>query len=82
MPDGNGGGEQLVAHALPLLAGYRFTCLIRLSEAQQPTDLNPNDLDRLLTIGAEKSGTSEKPRVANVRRTSNVKASSPMAADL
>ena len=79
LPDGNGAGAQMAAQALPLLAFYRFCCLVKLKEDRQPTDCSADDLNRLL--GAIKSGTSEKPRVANVRSTSNVKASDPMAAE-
>lgn len=78
MPDGNGAGIQMATQALPLLASHRFACLVRLDDDQQPTDCDGQDLNRLL--GAIKSGSSEKPWVANVRRTSNLKASDPMAA--
>ena len=69
----------MAAQALPFLAFYRFTCLVKLREDQQPTDCNADDLSRLL--GTRKSGTSEKPRVATVFGKSNVKASNPMAAE-
>jgi DNA primase len=79
LPDGNAAGAQLAAQALPLLAFYRFTRLLKLKDDRQPTDCDADDLARLL--GARKSGTSEKPRVVNVLGTSNVKASDPMAAE-
>ena len=79
LPDGDAAGAQMAAQALPLLAFYRFTRLVKLKEDWQPTDCDADDLRRLL--GATKSGTSEKPRVANVLGTSNVKPSRPMAAE-
>lgn len=62
--DGNCAGAQMAAQALPLLASHRFTRLVKLEADQQPTDCNADDLCRLL--GARKSGSSEKPCVANV----------------
>jgi hypothetical protein len=79
MPDGNGAGAQMATQALPLLTAHRFTCLVKLKEDRQPTDCDTDELHRLL--GAIRSGTSEKPRVANLSGTSNVKASRPMAAE-
>jgi len=55
MPDGNGAGTQMASQALPLLAFYRFTCLIKLKEDQQPTDCGGDDLMRLL--GAVKASS-------------------------
>ena len=45
----------MASQALPLLAFYRFTCLIKLKEDQQPTDCGGDDLIRLL--GAVKASS-------------------------
>lgn len=47
MPDGDGAGEQLAGQALPLLAQYRFSRLVRLGANQQPTDKSGTELCQL-----------------------------------
>ena len=82
MPDGDDAGTQLATQALPLLAYYRFTRLVKLEGDRQPTDCTPNELHGLLTMDAEKIDTAEKHGAANVATSHNVSASNPITAGM
>lgn len=78
--DGDEGGKQLCQSISPPVASERWLRVIRFADGKQPTDLTVQELAATLTFGATKSGTSKKPRVANSRKSSNVKPSDSMAA--
>jgi DNA primase len=78
MPDGNDAGRRCAESVMRQVGAHRFVRWVKLTDDKQPTDVSAEELQEF--FGAEKSGTSEKPRVADPSRDSNVKADSPTAA--
>ena len=79
MPDGNDAGRRCAESVMRQVSPHRFVRWVKLTDDRQPTDVSAENLHEL--IGARKSGTSEKPRVAVPITESNVKAPDPTAAE-
>ena len=84
--DGNQAGVRCTQQMIERLSSRRAVRWARLDDGRQPTDCEADELKQLLgspparPIGAEKSGTSDEPDVADPAKTSNDKAGDPTAA--
>jgi DNA primase len=70
MTDGDDAGVDCGDEVLAELQGRRQVELLKLDDGVQPTDLAIRDLRKLIPFGADKSGTSLKPRVGKSRKPS------------
>jgi DNA primase len=77
MSDGDEAGKRCVISLLRELVPHRFVKWLKLHNGKQPTDLGPEELRELFLLGGVKvkrrSGSSGKPRVANLSTDSNAK---------
>jgi DNA primase len=83
MTDGDDAGERCAAELFRKCGSLRSMRYVRLRPGEQPTDCDDHDLAALLAsrlkCGAEKSGTSTQPAVANPAKNSNDRASATAA---
>jgi DNA primase len=70
MTDGDDAGVDCGDEVLAELQGRRQVELLKLDDGVQPTDLSMRELRKLIPFGADKSGTSFKPRVGKSRKPS------------